>query len=140
MVSLRRMPNLRHPQMRHWCPLTFPLQNRNASEVLIVNGYFSVLSSAKRWTRALGNAAAVFAILVCTAVLLSVPCASLARDAGYISGTVEDKSGAAVAGADVTVTSTTGNLTRTTTTNADGAYTVAGLPGGHTNLSVRPNS
>src|ERR1051326_3356494 len=136
MVSLRRMPNLRHPQMRHWCPLTFPLQNRNASEVLIVKGYFSVLSSAKTLRRALGNATSVFAVLICTAVLLSVPCVSLAQDTGYISGTVVDKSGAAVAGADVTVTNTTGNLTRTTTTNADGAYTVAGLPGGHYNLSV----
>lgn len=59
-----------------------------------------------------------------------------AQDTGYISGTVFDKSGAAVVGAEVTLISTAGNLTRTTTTNNDGAYTIAGLPGGTYHLSI----
>src|SRR5437660_4367284 len=67
---------------------------------------------------------------------LALPLASRAQDTGYISGTVTDKSGAAVAGADVLITNTSGSLTRTTTTNSDGAYVVAGLPGGTYNLVV----
>src|SRR6266576_4966026 len=69
-------------------------------------------------------------------VALALPLASRAQDTGYISGTVTDKSGAAVAGADVLITNTSGSLTRTTTTNSDGAYVVAGLPGGTYNLVV----
>ncbi|HEV1996339.1 MAG TPA: carboxypeptidase regulatory-like domain-containing protein [Candidatus Acidoferrum sp.] len=69
-------------------------------------------------------------------VALALPLASRAQDTGYISGTVSDKSGAAIAGADVVVTDAGGNLTRTTATNGDGAYVVAGLPGGAYNLFV----
>ncbi len=67
---------------------------------------------------------------------LALPLASPAQDTGYISGTVTDKSGSAVAGADVLVTDSSGSLTRTTVTNGDGAYVVAGLPGGKYNLVV----
>src|SRR5713226_10109577 len=70
------------------------------------------------------------------AVALALPLASPAQDTGYISGTVTDKSGSAVAGADVLVTDSSGSLTRTTVTNGDGAYVVAGLPGGKYNLVV----
>jgi hypothetical protein len=59
-----------------------------------------------------------------------------AQDTGYISGTVTDKSGAAVAGADVTLKNTAGSLTRTTQTNTDGAYVIPGLPGDTYDLSV----
>ncbi len=59
-----------------------------------------------------------------------------AQDTGYISGTVTDKSGAAVANAAIVLTSTNGALTRNTATNADGAYVVAGLPGGTYNVVV----
>ncbi len=68
--------------------------------------------------------------------LLFLPLASQAQDTGYISGTVTDKSGAAVVGAAVTITGTGGNLTRNTTTNGDGAYVVAGLPGGTYDVAV----
>jgi Carboxypeptidase regulatory-like domain/TonB-dependent Receptor Plug Domain len=61
---------------------------------------------------------------------LALPLASRAQDTGYISGTVTDKTGAAIVGASVTITGAGGNLTRNTTTNSDGAYTIAGLPGG----------
>ena len=40
------------------------------------------------------------------ALLVLTPFPSTAQDTGYISGTVTDKSGAAVAGADVVVTAT----------------------------------
>jgi hypothetical protein len=69
-------------------------------------------------------------------IVLALPLASRAQDTGYISGTVTDKSGAAVVGAEVVITNTAGSLTRTTTTNSDGAYVVAGLPGASYNISV----
>src|SRR5438067_2420211 len=69
-------------------------------------------------------------------IALALPLASRAQDTGYISGTVTDKSGAAVVGAEVVITNTAGSLTRTTTTNADGAYVVPGLPGATYNISV----
>src|SRR5437016_8164862 len=69
-------------------------------------------------------------------IALALPLASHAQDTGEISGTVTDKSGAAVVGAEVVITNTVGSLTRTTTTNADGAYVVAGLPGATYNISV----
>ena len=61
---------------------------------------------------------------------------SSAQDTGYISGTVTDKSGAAIANATVVISNASGSSTQTTTTNADGAYVVAGLPGGTYNLTV----
>ena len=74
----------------------------------------------------------VFAMIaiLCTAFVVK------AQDTGYISGTVTDKSGAAVAGADVVIASTNGSATHQTTTNGDGAYVVAGLAGGAYNLVV----
>jgi len=74
----------------------------------------------------LGAAWLWLAVLV---VALALPLASRAQDTGYISGTVTDKSGAAVGGAEVVITNTAGSLTRTTTTNSDGAYVVPGLAG-----------
>src|SRR5262249_9716149 len=68
--------------------------------------------------------------------MLALPLISTAQDTGYISGTVTDKSGAAVVGAEVTVKNVTGSVTRATTTNADGAYAVAGLAGDTYNLVV----
>jgi|SRR5579859_5270871 len=62
--------------------------------------------------------------------------AAKAQDTGYISGTVTDKSGAAVAGAQVTLTNEAGSITRTTASNGDGAYVIAGLPGDTYNLSI----
>jgi Carboxypeptidase regulatory-like domain/TonB-dependent Receptor Plug Domain len=76
-------------------------------------------------------------LLLCAMVVaLGLPLASRAQDTGYISGTVTDKSGAAVVGASVVITDSGGNLTRATSTNTDGAYVVAGLPGGNYNLVV----
>jgi hypothetical protein len=69
-------------------------------------------------------------VMLCTAFV------ARAQDTGYISGTVTDKSGAAVSGAAVVVSSTSGNATHETTTNADGAYVVAGLPGGSYDIVI----
>jgi len=65
-----------------------------------------------------------------TVLLLCAAIVSLAQDTGSISGTVTDKSGAAVVGADVVITSVGANLTRSLTTNSDGAYVAPALPAG----------
>jgi hypothetical protein len=79
----------------------------------------------------------VACLLACALVVaLGLPMASRAQDTGYISGTVTDKSGAAVAGAEVVISSVGGNLTRTASTNADGAYVVAALSGGAYDIKV----
>src|SRR5712664_908024 len=83
------------------------------------------------------NMLGVASLLLCAMIaVLFLPLASRAQDTGYISGTVTDKSGAAVAGAEIVVNNVGGSLTRTTTTNSDGAYVVAALPGGTYNLVV----
>src|SRR5437016_10026945 len=69
-------------------------------------------------------------------VALALPLASRAQDTGYISGTVTDKSGAAVVGAEIVLTNSAGSLTRNTTTNTDGAYVLAALPGDTYNLLI----
>jgi len=69
-------------------------------------------------------------------IALILPLVARAQDTGYISGTVVDKSGAAVVGAEVVLTNVAGSLTRTTTSNADGAYVISGLPGDTYNLVV----
>ncbi len=85
----------------------------------------------------LDSLAGVARAFLCLALaILGVACVANAQDTGYISGTVTDKSGAVVAGADVVVSSTAGSSTHSTTTDADGAYVVAGLPGGSYNLVV----
>ena len=68
--------------------------------------------------------------------LLRIPPIATAQDVGYISGTVTDKSAAAVGGAKVVITSTGGNLTRDTTTNVGGAYAVPALPAGTYDITV----
>ena len=75
-------------------------------------------------------------VICATIAILCTAFVAKAQDTGYISGTVTDKSGAAVAGADVVISSTTGSQTHATKTNADGAYAVAGLPGGSYNIIV----
>ena len=76
------------------------------------------------------------AALAVLALLLLISLPASGQDTGYISGTVIDKSGAAIVGAEVTVTNVGGTLTRTTATNEVGVYTVPGLPGDTYNLSV----
>ncbi|HET7258255.1 MAG TPA: carboxypeptidase regulatory-like domain-containing protein, partial [Candidatus Acidoferrum sp.] len=84
----------------------------------------------------LKNLAGAARLLCAILAMLFVAYASKAQDTGYISGTVTDKTGAVVAGAEVVVASAGGSATHSTTTNADGAYVVAGLPGGSYNIVV----
>jgi hypothetical protein len=87
------------------------------------------------FSRALGTAL----LLTCLgpfAVLLLIPSGAFAQDVSVISGTVMDKSGAAVVGAKVVVTNAGGNLTRTTETNDSGAYAVPALPSGNYDVTA----
>src|ERR1700686_3531032 len=59
-----------------------------------------------------------------------------AQDTGEITGTVRDNTGAVIQGADVQINGTAGGIQRSTTTNSDGDYLAAGLPGGTYNLVV----
>lgn len=59
-----------------------------------------------------------------------------AQDTGTITGTVRDNTAAVIQGAQVKISSTAGGIERTTTTNADGDYLAAGLPGGTYNLTI----
>jgi len=59
-----------------------------------------------------------------------------AQDTGAITGTVRDNTGAVIPGAEVKVTAAAGGNDRTTTTNSDGDYLAAGLPGGTYSLAV----
>jgi len=85
--------------------------------------------------RKLGSAASLFFVGL-LALLISAAPAARAQDTGYISGTVTDKTGSAVVGAEVVVAIAGGSFSRTTATNADGAYVVAGLPGGTYDITV----
>jgi hypothetical protein len=68
--------------------------------------------------------------------LLLLPALAGAQTSGLISGTVTDKSGAAVVGAKVVIANVDGNLTRTTETNGDGVYVASALPSGTYNITV----
>jgi hypothetical protein len=82
------------------------------------------------------HGARLLSLLGIMALLFVFPLLTAAQDTGYISGTVLDKSGAVVAGAEVVLTNIGGTLTRKTTTNDVGAYVVPGLPGDTYNLTV----
>ena len=74
------------------------------------------------------------ALVAVAALVMSIELS--AQDTGYIGGTVTDKTGAAVAGAEVTLTNTAGSITRNTSSYSDGAFVVPGLPGDTYDLSV----
>src|SRR3989442_14419109 len=79
-------------------------------------------------------------ITVVGMILLMMLCAAISSSAqtifGRISGTVQDKSGAVVPNATVTVTNTGTNLVRTATTDGSGFYTVTNLPVGTYTVST----
>src|SRR6202030_4826298 len=76
--------------------------------------------------------------LSCGVVVLALFSAAnlCAQDTGVITGTVRDNSGAVIQGADVQINGTAGGIQRATTTNSDGDYLAAGLPGGTYNLTI----
>src|SRR6516164_2651419 len=59
-----------------------------------------------------------------------------AQDTGVITGTVRDNSGAVMSGADVQVIGRAGGVQRHTTTNDQGDYLAAALPGGTYDLTI----
>src|ERR1700732_5636703 len=70
-------------------------------------------------------------VMLHTALLIVALCLAVsAQDTGSITGTVKDPSGAAVANADVGVTSPEHGIDRHTTSNSSGDYNESALPGG----------
>ena len=91
------------------------------------------------WFSSLGKTVCgspLFKITFLAVLLLFSTSVALAQDTGYIGGTVTDKSGAAIAGADVTLRNVSGSISRTTQTNTDGACVISGLPGDTFDLGV----
>src|SRR5262249_19086220 len=78
-----------------------------------------------------------FAALVVLACLLPLPAQKVTST---IRGTVTDPSGAAIAGADVTVRNQSTNVTRMAKTNASGEYVVAELEPGKYQVRVKQQS
>ncbi|HVN10132.1 MAG TPA: carboxypeptidase-like regulatory domain-containing protein, partial [Patescibacteria group bacterium] len=66
--------------------------------------------------------------LICILALSAAPMFAQATNTGTIVGQVTDPSGAAVAGATVTLTDTATNIARSTATNNDGRYTFVNVP------------
>src|ERR1700738_56212 len=77
----------------------------------------------------------VFAVLILSLVAV-VPSVVAQITSGAITGVVTDASGAAVSGADVTVTSTQTGATRTATTSAEGTFGFQELSPGLYNITV----
>src|SRR3981081_515013 len=76
-------------------------------------------------------------VMLCLALLVfALSEAVSAQDTGSITGTVKDPSGAAVANADVVVTSPDHGIDRHTSSNSSGDYNESGLPGGTYDLIV----
>jgi hypothetical protein len=69
-------------------------------------------------------------------LLICMPAAAQ-QTTGQITGTILDSQGAAVVGADVSVSESNTGLIRTTTTTTAGAYTLPSLPPGTYNLSIK---
>ncbi len=74
-------------------------------------------------------------LFVCA--LLCLATSLFAQSVSQISGTVKDASGAAVPGAQVTVTQTDTGLTRTAETDANGVYSLPSLPVGPYRMEVK---
>ena len=75
--------------------------------------------------------------LILCAMTISVPTAPAQILYGSITGTVQDKSGAVVPDASIVVTNQGTALTRMTTTNSHGEFTVPNLPGGSYTVTVK---
>ena len=85
----------------------------------------------------------IFRLLVCAAAMLAVLAllphdglAQTAANSGQIIGQVLDSTGAALAGADVTVRNTETNLSRQTRSDSSGRYAVSLLPPGRYEVTV----
>ena len=85
------------------------------------------------WSRT-ANAARALVLVLLILIVPSVVFAQITTTA--IVGTVQDSSGAAVAGGQVTATNTETNLSRNAPTNAQGEYRIDFLPAGNYKLAV----
>jgi hypothetical protein len=75
-------------------------------------------------------------LLLSIALLVMAGASAVAQDTASITGTVNDPSGAAVAGAQVTVASPEAGINRVVKTSAEGDYSVPALPAGQYNVSI----
>jgi hypothetical protein len=75
-------------------------------------------------------------VLLGILLVLMFCAAAWAQDTGSITGTVSDASGAAVAAADVTLTSVEQGTSRTAKTNSSGEYLFAALPAGKYDIKI----
>jgi hypothetical protein len=83
------------------------------------------------------NIAAVMLVRSVSVIALLVGCGSIwAQGTAQINGKVTDPSGAAVPGAQITVTQTATNAVRTTSSGTDGSYVLPDLPIGPYTLDV----
>src|SRR5258707_7272403 len=58
------------------------------------------------------------------------------KDSGLLTARVRENPGGIIQGADLKMSGTSGGIERATTTNSDGDYLAAGLPGGTYNLTI----
>ncbi|HEY8716665.1 MAG TPA: carboxypeptidase-like regulatory domain-containing protein, partial [Candidatus Acidoferrum sp.] len=80
-------------------------------------------------------------ILLFAVVVLLFPCfASAQIDTGSVVGVVNDPSGAAIAGATVTLTNEATGVSRTVTTNSDGAYQFSAITPGTYSVKAEANN
>jgi hypothetical protein len=77
-----------------------------------------------------------FFILICSVIILGVTVAYGQVGTTSIRGTVTDKSGGAIVGANVTLTNASQGLTRAATTNGTGAYVFTAIPPGTYTLTI----
>jgi Carboxypeptidase regulatory-like domain/TonB dependent receptor len=77
-------------------------------------------------------------LLLCALMMLLVP--AWAQYGASLEGTVADKSGAVVPGANVTITNEGTSVSRTTVTSGSGFYRVTALPPGKYNVTVEASS
>src|SRR5690349_4364589 len=69
------------------------------------------------------------------ATLFALP--AFAQSTGQVAGTVKDETGAALPGANVTVTNDATGASQSTVAGADGSYSVSGLAAGSYTVEVR---
>jgi hypothetical protein len=123
----RRVPLFRASERAFILPLLPIFLNSQFCGGLVVK--------SQRLSSKLSRFPSLFAGLALLALLL-LPALASAQTNGLISGTVTDKSGAAIVAAKVVIANVGGNLTRTTETNGDGVYVASSLSPGTYNITV----
>jgi hypothetical protein len=77
-------------------------------------------------------------LLILIVALLTLVQSARAQTSSTIEGTVTDKQGLAVTGAEIRAEGSTAAASRTVVTDASGAYQIAGLPAGVYKLTITP--